>query len=163
MLENHSENASHGIVRVHIDQTRYDSPNPTTGSSLYALAGIRKDRQLFREVDGNREDEPVGLTGHAIQLRQDEHFHSSEAEHVGLFTVEVLYDGVKKPFVVRPEETVKRLLDQAIQAFGPLPNPHMLALYKAGKELSDGDTLKQAGVRPHDVLLLRPSTVKGGA
>jgi len=75
----------------------------------------------------------------------------------------VLYDGVKKPFVVRPEETVKRLLDQAISAFGPLPNPHTLSLYKAGKELPDGETLRQAGVKPHDVLLLRPSAVKGGA
>jgi hypothetical protein len=31
-----------------------------------------------------------------------------------------------------------------------------------GKELPDAETLKQAGVKPNDVLLLRPSTVKGG-
>jgi hypothetical protein len=42
-------------------------------------------------------------------------------------------------------------------------NPHTLSLYKDGKELADTSTIKQAGIKPHDVLLLRPSTVKGGA
>jgi Ubiquitin family len=149
-------------VRVHIDEHRYESPNPNTGAALYVLAKIHQDHQLFREVEGDREDEPIGFTGNEIRLREDEHFHSADAEHAALFTVEVLYDGVKKPFVVRPNETVKQLLDQAIKAFGPLPNPHMLSLYLAGKELPDAETLKQAGVKPNDVLLLRPSTVKGG-
>jgi hypothetical protein len=58
---------------------------------------------------------------------------------------------------------VKQLLDKAIAAFGPLPNPHTLAIYKDGQELADSLTIKQAGIKPHDVLLLRPSTVKGGA
>lgn len=79
------------------------------------------------------------------------------------FAVEVLYDGVRKKFEVRIDETVKQLLDKAIAAFGPLPNPHTLALYKDGKELADSLTIKQAEIKPHDVLLLRPSTVKGGA
>jgi hypothetical protein len=85
-----------------------------------------------------------------------------ELEHPREFTVEILYDGVKKKFEVRAEETVKALLEKAIAAFGPLPNPHMLSLYKGGNELSDTQTLKDAGVKPHDVLLLRPSKVKGG-
>jgi hypothetical protein len=85
-----------------------------------------------------------------------------ELEHPREFTVEILYDGVKKKFEVRAEETVKALLEKAIAAFGPLPNPHMLSLYKGGNELSDTQTLKEAGVKPHDVLLLRPSKVKGG-
>jgi hypothetical protein len=33
----------------------------------------------------------------------------------------VLYNGLKKRFEVRPEETVKHLLDQAIRAFGSIP------------------------------------------
>jgi vacuolar-type H+-ATPase subunit F/Vma7 len=79
------------------------------------------------------------------------------------YTVVVIYNGVKKKFEVRPEETVKHLLDEAIKAFGSIPNPHTLSLYnKQGAELLDTQTLKQAGVRPHDELLLRPSTVKGG-
>ena len=86
-----------------------------------------------------------------------------ELEHPRAFAVEILYDGVKKKFEVRAEETVKALLDKAIAAFGPLPNPHTLALYKGGDELSDTQTLKEAGVKPKDILLLRPSKVKGGA
>jgi hypothetical protein len=86
-----------------------------------------------------------------------------DIEHAGEFTVEVLYNGVKKKFEARPEETVKHLLEQAIRAFGSVPNPHTLSLYKDGKELPDGQTLKEAGVKPHDLLLLRPGAVKGGA
>jgi hypothetical protein len=86
-----------------------------------------------------------------------------EVEHAHEFAVEVLYDGVKKKFTVGVEETVKQLLGQAIGAFGPLPNPHTLSLYKDGKELADSQTIKEAGIKPCDVLLLRPSTVKGGA
>jgi len=85
-----------------------------------------------------------------------------EEKHAREFTIEILYDGVKKKFEVRIEETVKMLLDNAIRAFGPLPNPHTLSLYKDGKELADSLTIKEAGIKPHDVLLLRPSTVKGG-
>lgn len=85
-----------------------------------------------------------------------------EIENPTVFAVEVLYDGVKKAFKVRIDETVKRLLDQALHGFGPLPNPHTLALYKDGKELVDNETIKEAGIKPCDVLLLRPSTVKGG-
>jgi hypothetical protein len=86
-----------------------------------------------------------------------------EIEHPHQFQVEVVYDGIKKHFEVRLEETMKQLLDQAIRAFGPLPNPHTLSLYKDGKELQDSQTIKDAGIKPCDVLLLRPSTVKGGA
>jgi hypothetical protein len=86
-----------------------------------------------------------------------------EEEEARPFTVEVLYDGVKKKFEVRIEETVKQLLDKALAAFGPLPAPHTLALFKDGKELAESLTIKEAGIKPHDVLLLRPSTVKGGA
>ena len=85
-----------------------------------------------------------------------------EIEHSREFTVKVLYNGLEKPFTVRPEETVKKLLDEAIRVFGAT-NPHTLSLYKGGTELADGATLQQAGVKPKDQLLLRPGAVKGGA
>ena len=85
-----------------------------------------------------------------------------EIESPRQFEVLVLYDGIRKPFQVRIEEVIKKLLDQAIRAFGPLPNPHTLALYKDGKEVPDNTTTKDAGIKPCDVLLLRPSAVKGG-
>ena len=86
-----------------------------------------------------------------------------EQEHRHKYEVEIVYDGVKKSFEVRPHETVKSLLDKATNAFGPLPNPHTLALYAGATELQDSLTLQQAGVKPCETLLLRPSKVKGGA
>jgi hypothetical protein len=75
----------------------------------------------------------------------------------------VIYNGLTKDIKVELTETVKQVLDAAILVFGPLPQPHTLALYnQAGQELSDAQTVEQAGIRPHDKLLLRPSQVKGG-
>jgi hypothetical protein len=83
-------------------------------------------------------------------------------DHNRPFKVEVIYNGVSKPFEVKRDELVKKLLDEALAAFGPIQNPHTMSLYKGGKELKDEETLKQAGVEPRDRLLLRPSEVKGG-
>ena len=79
------------------------------------------------------------------------------------FEVTVLYNGVPKKFEVSRDELVQRLLEQARQAFGPINNPHLLGLFtKDGVELTDNQTIEAAGVKPHEVLLLRPSTVRGG-
>ena len=79
------------------------------------------------------------------------------------FKVTVIYNGVPKPFEVRRDELVKRLLDQAKQAFGPINNAHLLGLFnKAGVELKDDQTIEAAEVKPDDKLLLRPSSVRGG-
>lgn len=88
-----------------------------------------------------------------------------EGVRAQVFDVFVLYNGIKNEFEVRPEELVKKLLEQAIKEFGPLPNPHTLALYsvKSGQELNDNQTIKDSGITSGDVLLLRPSAVKGGA
>jgi hypothetical protein len=86
-----------------------------------------------------------------------------EEAHPHQFDVTVLYNGVPKKFEVRRDELVQRLLDQARQAFGPINQPHLLALFtKGGVELKDDQTIEAAGVKPHEVLLLRPSTVRGG-
>jgi hypothetical protein len=116
------------------------------------------ERDLEQALDKGREAAREVVEAEAeIKKAIDDIGHDRE------FPVEVLYNGVKKKFEVRAQETVKHLLDQALRAFGSLPNPHTLSLYKDGKELVDAQTLKEAGVKPHDVLLLRPSTVKGGA
>ena len=86
-----------------------------------------------------------------------------EEKHRHEFTVEVLYNGVKKPFEVRRDELVNTLLDKAIKEFGPIPNPHTLSLFtEGGDEFGGAKTIEAAGVRPGEVLLLRPSQVKGG-
>jgi hypothetical protein len=86
-----------------------------------------------------------------------------EEKHPHQFEVKVIYNGVPKKFEVRRDELVKRLLDQARQAFGPINNAHLLGLFtKEGVELKDDQTIEAAGVKPDELLLLRPSTVKGG-
>ena len=46
-------------VRIHIDRKPYQSPNPATGAALYALGHVPTGYELFREVRGDQEDEPV--------------------------------------------------------------------------------------------------------
>jgi hypothetical protein len=65
-------------VRIHIDQQPYHSPNPTTGAALYTLGQVREGYELFKEVEGNREDKPVPSAGETVHLKEDEHFHSAE-------------------------------------------------------------------------------------
>jgi hypothetical protein len=133
------------------DFDKDDSDDPR----LAAAEGHLKEAEA--ELDHAKRDVETAIE----EVREAAHDEHGRHE----FVVTVLYDGVKKPFEVRREELVKTLLDQAISAFGPLPNPHTLALYpeKGGEELKDEQTLKEAGVKPCDLLLLRPSKVKGGA
>lgn len=63
-------------TRIHIDRAPYESPNPTTGAALYNLADINGHRELFRETEGNQEDELIPKDGTRIRLQQDEHFYS---------------------------------------------------------------------------------------
>lgn len=74
MSEHHEKHE----VRVHIDQRAYQSPNPTTGEALYVLGDVPHGHDLFREVEGNHEDELVPRDHTVIHLEQDAHFHSAE-------------------------------------------------------------------------------------
>lgn len=75
------ENQRHEhIVRIHIDEKPYESPNPTTGEALYKLGHIPPDYDLFREVRGDREDPIVENDDEPVHLRENEHFHSGPAQ-----------------------------------------------------------------------------------
>lgn len=79
------------------------------------------------------------------------------------FEVKVIYNGVDKKLDVDPDETVRQVLDRAIEIFSPLPQPETLSLFsEAGTELNATQTVQQAGIRPKDRLLLRPRQVRGG-
>src|SRR5205807_2492171 len=71
------------------------------------------------------------------------------------FEVKIIYNGVDKKLELQHGEVVKQVLDQAVQIFSPLPQPHMMALFnEAGAELNDGQTVDAAGINPKDRLLL---------
>jgi len=89
---------------------------------------------------------------------EDKHEHEPKS-----FEVIIIYNGVKKPLKVNRDEGMKQVLDRAIALFGSLPNPHTLALFtESGHELPITGTVKEAGLKPDEKLLLRPSTVRGG-
>jgi hypothetical protein len=80
------------------------------------------------------------------------------------FAVEITYNGLTKTLRVEAEERVSALLQQAIAAFGITQNAHLLALFREnGTELLDNESLERAGVKPGELLLLRPSAVRGGS
>lgn len=83
-------------VRIHIDRQAHESPNPTTGDALYALGAVPQHHELFREANGDHEDEPVPRDGGVVHLTKDEHFYSQRE-----FKVIVN---------ARPKETPKREL-----------------------------------------------------
>lgn len=65
-------------VRIHIDRKPYESPNPTTHAALYTLGKIQAGYELFREVQGDHEDEAIPNDAGPIRLKQDEHFYSAQ-------------------------------------------------------------------------------------
>ena len=75
------------LVRIHIDREPYDSPNPTTGKALYALAGVSEHEKLYRERSGDMEDTPILRDDQHVHLTQEEHFYSQT-----VFTIVVNQD-----------------------------------------------------------------------
>ena len=76
------EGVSQHDVRIHIDRQPFESPDLTTGAALYALGKLGAHRELFREVGGDYEDEPVPNDATAIRLKKDEHFYSEKDFHI---------------------------------------------------------------------------------
>jgi len=78
-------------------------------------------------------------------------------------TVTVTFNGADKGISYQPDALVQVLLDHAKHAFGVQSN-HLLSLFtESGTELDDTKKAKAAGVEPGMLLVLRQSTVKGGA
>ena len=65
-------------VRIHIDRKPYESPKETTGAALYLLGKIPAGYELFLEVQGNEEDQPIPNNNTKIDLKQDQHFYSAQ-------------------------------------------------------------------------------------
>ena len=81
MSENEREAKTERETRIHIDERRYESPNPTTGEALYKLGAVAPGLELYREVSGDKEDPPIEDDLEEIHLKEDEHFHSGPAQH----------------------------------------------------------------------------------
>lgn len=78
-------------------------------------------------------------------------------------TVTVTFNGTDKQIAYQPHAPVQALLNHAKHEFGVESN-HLLSLFtEGGVELDDNTSAQDAGVVPGMLLVLRQSTVKGGA
>ncbi len=129
------------LVRIHIDQHRYESPSPTTGEALYHLGKVAPDSDLYREVEGNREDQPAWDDSEEIHLHEDEHFHSGPAA-----TIMVIVNGRKKEAPWR----VLTFMQVVALAFDPVPN---------GPDWVFTVTYRKAASKPHEGTLTEGAAV----
>ncbi len=129
------------LIRIHIDQRPYESPNPTTGEALYRLSHVQQGFMLFREVKGDREDPEVPDDLDPIHLREDEHFHSGPAVHRE-FTI--IVNGQKKVVSTR---TVT--FDEIVKLAFPVPpsgaNILYTVSYEDGPRANPQGSLKEGG------------------
>jgi hypothetical protein len=86
-------------VRVHIDRVAHETETPTTGAALYALAEIGQHFELFREVEGDDEDDPIPRDGTPIRLREDEHFYSQKEYSIVVNAREAVVDKRRLSYV----------------------------------------------------------------
>ncbi len=78
-------------------------------------------------------------------------------------TVTVTFNGADKTIDYQPHAAVQALLAHAKEAFGA-QSDHRLSLFtEGGVELDDSKSAVEAGIIPGALLVLRQSTVKGGA
>lgn len=126
-------------VRIHIDEHKYESPNPTTGAALYALGNVAAGLELYRELSGDREDAVIENGPETVHLKEDEHFHSGPAKE---FTI--IVNGRKKEV---PTKTLS--FDQLVAlAFNPVPvgpNVMFTITYRKGPHKNPEGTLTEGG------------------
>lgn len=77
------------------------------------------------------------------------------------FKIEITYNGVSKSLRVLPKDLVSAVIEEARPLFGS-PGGELVLVNQAGQELAPDRSLHDVGVKPHDKLLLRPRTVRGG-
>ncbi len=79
MEKNSDDKHEHNEVSIIIDKHEKKSPNPTTGTALYILAGIDPGQyDLFRETRGQGDDEPIPNNTDEIILKPGDHFYSAQ-------------------------------------------------------------------------------------
>lgn len=69
----------HEQVSIIIDKKEHKSPNPTTGAALYVLGSIDPSKyDLFLEVHGKGDDQPIANDGKSIELKNGDHLYSAQ-------------------------------------------------------------------------------------
>jgi hypothetical protein len=71
-------------VHIHIDKQLFESPDPTTGAALYALAHIQAGVQLFKDGHGHDADQLIPNDATPVDLKNGDHFHTALAGQKGI-------------------------------------------------------------------------------
>lgn len=145
-----SVNVSLHSVRIHINREVYESPNPTTGKALYALADIPKHEKLYREIEGNEEDERVPRDEATIHLTEDAHFYSQEmfdilvnGDNHAIDTKEITYSRVVDLYLGSGGKPSNEYLVK--YSHGPVENPSGTLAPGQKVEVKDGMRFRVAG------------------
>jgi hypothetical protein len=134
---NHQNN-----VRIHIDERRVESPNPTTGEALYKLGNVSPGLVLYREVTGDREDKliPDGLE--TVHLKEDEHFHSGAPEK---WEITIIVNGTPHKWLEH-EITYAQVVTLDVPDYPQHPEITYSVKYKHGPGHKPEGTLSPGGV-----------------
>ena len=127
--------ASHRLVRIHINREPYQSPSTTTGAALYSLAGIEHHQELFREVDGDEEDQPIASDATELKLDQDEHFYSKKEF--------LIYVNTREKLVATKRLTFNEIVLLAYDPPPSGPNIMFVILYADGPRHNPKGTLPE--------------------
>jgi hypothetical protein len=126
-------------VEIFIDERRYLSPNPTTGTALYLLGNVPSGLELYREVSGDRTDPPVPNGPESIHLKQDEHFHSGPLQ---VTDVTIIVNGRKK-VVASKELSFDAVVELAFDPVPTGPNIMFTITYRHGPRANPEGSLTE--------------------
>jgi len=128
-------------IRIHIDEHRFESPNPTTGHALYELGKVRSGLVLYREVIGDREDRVVPNGPETVHLKEDQHFHSGPPEKRELT---IIVNGTRYQWL-SPEITYAQLVTLDVPDYPQHPEITYSVKYKNGPGHKPEGTLSPGG------------------
>ena len=69
---------AHDEVSIHIDKVQYKSPSPTTGAALYVLGKVAAGYDLFEEVPGPGDDNPIANDAAVVSLKNGTHLYTAK-------------------------------------------------------------------------------------
>lgn len=133
-------------IRIQIDRVLHDSPNPTTGAALYELGSLPKHRDLFKEAEGEQEDELIPRDDTEVHLTEDEHFYSQKV-------IAIVVNGQKKE-VAETKLTFEEVVKLAFPALPPGDNVMFTVRFRHGpKQNPSGTLLEGETVRIKDGMI----------
>jgi len=150
MAEEQREAEGKHEVRIHLNQERYEAPNPTTGEALYKLGNLAPGLELYREVTGDREDKAIPNGPETVHLKEDEHFHSGvpQVKHFDIFV-----NGRKK-VVTTPELSFDQVVALAFDPIPTGPNVMFTITYRHGPRANpEGNLLEGGTVKVKDGMI----------